>query len=40
MSGSVNMVGTVGILEVHPRAINSIPTKSHVEIDTWHIDEK
>lgn len=39
-SGSVDTVGTVGILEVHPGAINSIPSKSHVEIDTRDIDEK
>uniref|UniRef100_A0A2P2JRP8 N-carbamyl-L-amino acid hydrolase family protein n=1 Tax=Rhizophora mucronata TaxID=61149 RepID=A0A2P2JRP8_RHIMU len=30
----------VGILELHPGAINSIPSKSHVEIDTRDIDEK
>ncbi|KAI7742298.1 hypothetical protein M8C21_028652 [Ambrosia artemisiifolia] len=39
-SGSIDTVGTVGILEVHPGAINSIPSKSHVEIDTRDIDEK
>ncbi|KAI3814401.1 hypothetical protein L1987_19156 [Smallanthus sonchifolius] len=36
-SGSIDTVGTVGnpvfcILEVHPGAINSIPSKSHIEI--------
>ncbi|XP_048430590.1 ureidoglycolate hydrolase-like isoform X2 [Pyrus x bretschneideri] len=31
-SGSVDTVGTVGILELHPGAINSIPSKSHLEI--------
>ncbi|KAL7590104.1 hypothetical protein Lser_V15G36020 [Lactuca serriola] len=32
-SGSIDTVGTVGILELHPRAINSIPSKAHMEID-------
>ncbi|KDO39201.1 hypothetical protein CISIN_1g043727mg, partial [Citrus sinensis] len=36
-SGSIDTVGTVGILELHSGAINSIPSKSHLEID---IDEK
>ncbi|CAN1279658.1 Ureidoglycolate hydrolase [Linum perenne] len=31
-SGSIDTVGTVGILELHPGAINSIPSKSHLEI--------
>ncbi|XVF62952.1 hypothetical protein PTKIN_Ptkin09bG0050200 [Pterospermum kingtungense] len=39
-SGSVDTVGTVGILDLHPGAINSIPSKSHLEIDTRDIDEK
>lgn len=39
-SGSVDTVGTVGILQLHPGAINSIPSKSHLEIDTRDIDEK
>ncbi|XP_076893939.1 ureidoglycolate hydrolase-like [Bidens hawaiensis] len=39
-TGSIDTVGTVGILEVHPGAINSIPSKSHIEIDTRDIDEK
>ncbi|XP_051152618.1 ureidoglycolate hydrolase isoform X1 [Andrographis paniculata] len=39
-SGSIDTVGTVGILELHPGAINSIPSKAHVEIDTRDIDEK
>ncbi|XP_021692030.2 ureidoglycolate hydrolase isoform X2 [Hevea brasiliensis] len=39
-SGSVDTVGTVGILELHPGAVNSIPSKSHLEIDTRDIDEK
>ncbi|GMN53497.1 hypothetical protein TIFTF001_022628 [Ficus carica] len=39
-SGSIDSVGTVGILELHPGAINSIPSKSHIEIDTRDIDEE
>ncbi|GAB4850997.1 hypothetical protein Ancab_030293 [Ancistrocladus abbreviatus] len=38
-TGSIDTVGTVGILDLHPRAINSIPSKSHLEIDTRDIDE-
>ncbi|KAF5941782.1 hypothetical protein HYC85_019424 [Camellia sinensis] len=38
-SGSIDTVGTVGILELHPGAVNSIPSKSHLEIDTRDIDE-
>ncbi|XP_010442008.1 PREDICTED: ureidoglycolate hydrolase isoform X2 [Camelina sativa] len=38
-SESIDTVGTVGILEQHPGAINSIPSKSHLEIDTRDIDE-
>ncbi|PSR92903.1 Ureidoglycolate hydrolase [Actinidia chinensis var. chinensis] len=38
-SQSIDTVGTVGILELHPGAINSIPSKSHLEIDTRDIDE-
>ncbi|GFZ14229.1 ureidoglycolate amidohydrolase [Actinidia rufa] len=38
-SRSIDTVGTVGILELHPGAINSIPSKSHLEIDTRDIDE-
>ncbi|KAJ8769148.1 hypothetical protein K2173_000923 [Erythroxylum novogranatense] len=39
-SGSIDTVGTVGILELHPGAINSIPSKSHLEIDTRDIDQE
>ncbi|GLT99470.1 hypothetical protein SLE2022_169070 [Rubroshorea leprosula] len=39
-SGSIDTVGTVGILDLHPGAINSIPSKAHMEIDTRDIDEK
>ncbi|KAK8502794.1 hypothetical protein V6N12_073844 [Hibiscus sabdariffa] len=38
-SGSIDTVGTVGILELHPGAINSIPSKAHLEIDVRDIDE-
>ncbi|KNA16532.1 hypothetical protein SOVF_088190 [Spinacia oleracea] len=38
-SGSIDTVGTVGILDLHPRAVNSIPSKAHVEIDTRDINE-
>ncbi|KAK4405824.1 Ureidoglycolate hydrolase [Sesamum angolense] len=38
-SGSIDTVGTVGILELHPGAINSIPSKAHLEIDTRDINE-
>ncbi|KAG8483226.1 hypothetical protein CXB51_022223 [Gossypium anomalum] len=31
-SGSLDTVGTVGILELYPGAINSIPSKAHLEI--------
>ncbi|KAK8967582.1 hypothetical protein KSP40_PGU006489 [Platanthera guangdongensis] len=39
-SGSLDTVGTVGVLELHPGAINSIPSKAHIEIDTRDIDEE
>lgn len=39
-SGSIDTVGTVGILELHPGAINSIPSKAHLEIDTRDVNEK
>ncbi|KAL8104987.1 ureidoglycolate hydrolase [Apium graveolens] len=39
-SESVDTVGTIGIMDLHPRAINSIPSKAHLEIDTRDIDEK
>ncbi|KAK6914047.1 Peptidase M20 [Dillenia turbinata] len=38
-SGSIDTVGTVGVLDLHPGAINSIPSKAHLEIDTRDIDE-
>lgn len=39
-SGSIDTVGTVGKLDLHPGAINSIPSKAQIEIDTRDIDEK
>eukprot|EP01018_Ginkgo_biloba_P010624 Gb_19267 [translate_table: standard] len=39
-SGSVDTVGTTGVMELHPGAVNSIPSKAHVEIDTRDIDEE
>ncbi|KAH0640380.1 hypothetical protein KY285_036966 [Solanum tuberosum] len=39
-SGSIDTVGTVGILKLHPGAINSIPSMAHLEIDTRDIDER
>ncbi|KAH9322666.1 hypothetical protein KI387_017305, partial [Taxus chinensis] len=39
-SGSVDTVGTTGVMEIHPGAVNSIPSKAHVEIDTRDIDEE
>ncbi|RWV96884.1 hypothetical protein GW17_00040369, partial [Ensete ventricosum] len=39
-SGSIDTVGTVGILELHPGAINSIPSRSHLEIGYSHKPEE
>ncbi|KAJ7570625.1 hypothetical protein O6H91_01G128900 [Diphasiastrum complanatum] len=39
-SGSLDTVGTTGVLELHPGAINSIPREAHLEIDIRDIDEK
>ncbi|KAI0504783.1 hypothetical protein KFK09_015736 [Dendrobium nobile] len=39
-SGSFDTVGTVGVMELHPGAVNSIPSRTHVEIDTRDIDEE
>ncbi|XVF38366.1 hypothetical protein REPUB_Repub20aG0095200 [Reevesia pubescens] len=38
-SGSIDTLGMVGILELHPGAINSIPSKSHLEIGIYHLFE-
>ncbi|GBG85710.1 hypothetical protein CBR_g40439 [Chara braunii] len=35
---SIDTVGTTGVLEIFPGAINSIPRKAHVEIDVRDID--
>ncbi|KAL2613957.1 hypothetical protein R1flu_025649 [Riccia fluitans] len=37
-SGSMDTVGTTGVLELHPGAVNSIPRESHLEIDVRDID--
>ena len=37
-SGSPDTVGTVGVLDVHPRAVNSIPRDAMLEIDVRDID--
>jgi N-carbamoyl-L-amino-acid hydrolase len=37
-SGGIDTVGTVGILDVHPRAVNSIPRDVMMEIDVRDID--
>jgi len=37
-SGGIETVGTVGILDVHPRAVNSIPRDVMMEIDVRDID--
>eukprot|EP00249_Psilotum_nudum_P012768 c23969_g1_i1 orf=124-1533(+) len=39
MSGSLDTVGTTGVFQLHPGAINSIPSKAHLEIDIRDIDE-
>lgn len=39
-SGSTNTVGTTGVLEIHPGAVNSIPRDARLEIDIRDIDEK
>jgi ureidoglycolate amidohydrolase len=37
-SGSIDSVATVGILDVHPRAVNSVPSKTFMTIDVRDID--
>ncbi len=37
-SGSIDSVATVGILEVHPGAVNSVPSKTFLTIDVRDID--
>jgi N-carbamoyl-L-amino-acid hydrolase len=36
--GSTDTVATTGILDVHPRAVNSIPSRTYLEIDIRDID--
>jgi ureidoglycolate amidohydrolase len=38
MSGAVDTVGTTGILEVHPGAINSIPSQVRLGVDVRDVD--
>ncbi|XP_024384568.1 ureidoglycolate hydrolase [Physcomitrium patens] len=38
-SGSVDTVGTTGVLEIHPGAVNSVPREARLEIDIRDIDE-
>ncbi len=38
MLGGADTVGTTGVLDVHPRAINSIPSRTYLEIDIRDID--
>jgi N-carbamoyl-L-amino-acid hydrolase len=38
-SGSVDTVGTVGICEVFPGAVNSIPSRARIEVDVRDIDQ-
>ncbi len=37
-SGSIDSVATVGILDVHPRAVNSVPSKVFMTVDARDID--
>jgi ureidoglycolate amidohydrolase len=37
-SGSLDSVATVGILDIHPRAVNSVPSKVFMTIDARDID--
>lgn len=37
-SGSIDSVATVGILDVHPRAVNSVPSKTFMTVDVRDID--
>ena len=38
-SGSIDTVGTVGVCEVFPGAVNSIPSRVRIEVDVRDIDE-
>ena len=37
-SGSLDSVATVGILDIHPRAVNSVPSKVFMSVDARDID--
>lgn len=37
-SGSTDTVGTTGVCDIFPRAVNSIPSRAHMEIDIRDID--
>ena len=37
-SGSLDSVATVGILDIHPRAVNSVPSKVFMTVDARDID--
>ncbi len=38
--GGADTVATTGVLDVHPRAINSIPSRTYLEIDVRDIDQE
>jgi N-carbamoyl-L-amino-acid hydrolase len=38
-SGSVDTVGTVGVCDVFPGAVNSVPSRARIEIDVRDIDQ-
>ena len=38
--GGADTVATTGVLDVHPRAINSIPSRTYLEIDVRDIDQQ
>jgi ureidoglycolate amidohydrolase len=38
ISGSLDSVATVGILDIHPRAVNSVPSKVFMTVDARDID--
>src|SRR5262249_21659603 len=38
--GGADTVATTGILDVHPRAVNSIPSRTYLEIDVRDIDRQ
>jgi ureidoglycolate amidohydrolase len=38
-SGSIDTVGTVGVCDVFPGAVNSVPSRARIEVDVRDIDE-